>query len=41
MSKRKNEAIAYNGTTILRWNLNENGPRFCNNFIIKLGPHWN
>jgi hypothetical protein len=21
--------------------LNENGPRFCNAFIIKLGFHWN
>jgi hypothetical protein len=41
MSKTKNEGIAYNGLIILWWNLNENGARFCNTLIIKLGPHWN
>jgi len=40
-TKTKNEGIAYNGPIILWWSLNENGPRFCNTFIIKLGPHWN
>jgi hypothetical protein len=37
MSKTKNEGTAYNGPITLWWNLNENGPKFCNNFIIKLG----
>jgi hypothetical protein len=35
----KNEGIACNGPIILWWNLNENGPKFCNTLIIKLGPH--
>ncbi len=39
--KTKNEGITYNGPITLWWNLNENGPRFCNTFIIKLGSHWN
>ncbi len=37
-SKMKNEGIAYNGPIILWWSLNENGSRFCNTLIIKLGP---
>ncbi len=41
MSKMKNEGIAYNGPIILWSSLNENGPKFCNTLIIKLGPHWN
>jgi hypothetical protein len=40
-SKTKNEGIAYNGPITLWWSLNENGPRFCNTFIIKLESHWN
>jgi hypothetical protein len=39
--KKINEGIAYNGPIILWWSLNENGPKFCNTLIIKLGPHWN
>ncbi len=39
--KNKDEGIAHNGPIILWWSLNDNGPRFCNAFMIKLGPHWN
>jgi hypothetical protein len=38
MSKTKNESITYNEPIILWWSLNENGPRFCSTFMIKLGP---
>jgi hypothetical protein len=40
-SQTKNEIITYNGKIILWWNLNENGLRFYNTFMIKLKPHWN
>ncbi len=41
MSKTKNEGTTYNGPITLWWGLNENRPRFCNTFIIKLGSDWN
>jgi hypothetical protein len=39
--KNKDEGIAHNGPIMLWWRLNDNGPRFCNAFMIKLGSHWN
>jgi hypothetical protein len=39
--KNKDEGIAHNGPIMLWWRLNDNGPKFCNALMIKLGPYWN